>query len=118
MVLLFFPPSNEHMKGFVSKCTALERHVTGPSNIPFDGVYMCTFQPQNCAGWGSEGVKLIFLTYLLFFFSFLFCFLVGWGGGGVGGWGGGIFQALDKKTTAQPKKKQKNISLSSYFSSF
>ena len=53
---------------------ALERHVTGPSNIPFDGVYMCTFQPRNCAGWGSEGVKRIFLTHLLLFFFLFFLF--------------------------------------------
>ena len=33
------------------------RFVTGPSNTLFAGVYVCTFQPGNVTGWGSEGVK-------------------------------------------------------------
>ena len=35
------------------------RFVIGPSNILFAGVYiyMCTFQPGNRTGWGSEGVN-------------------------------------------------------------
>ena len=31
--------------------------VTGPSNILFGSIYMCTFQPGNFTGWVSEGVK-------------------------------------------------------------
>ena len=33
------------------------RFVIGPSNILFGGVYVCTFQPRNITGWGSEGVN-------------------------------------------------------------
>ena len=33
------------------------RFVTGPSNILFGGVYLCTFQPGNFTGFGSEGVN-------------------------------------------------------------
>ena len=29
----------------------------GPSNILFGGVIVCTFQPGNFTGWGSEGVN-------------------------------------------------------------
>ena len=35
------------------------RLVRGPSNILFAGVYMCTFQPGNVTGWGSERVNNI-----------------------------------------------------------
>ena len=31
--------------------------VIGSSDILFGGVYVCTFQPGNFTGWGSEGVK-------------------------------------------------------------
>ena len=54
-----FIPSHEHMKGFLSKCSVLKiDDVVVPSNILFTGVYVCTFQPRNCIGWGSEGVKI------------------------------------------------------------
>ena len=33
------------------------RLVTGPSNILFAGVHVCTFQPGKFTGWGSERVK-------------------------------------------------------------
>ena len=33
------------------------RFVIGPSNVLSAGVYVCTFQPGNLAGCGSEGVK-------------------------------------------------------------
>ena len=33
------------------------RFVIGPSNILFGSVYVCTFQPGNYTGWGSEEVK-------------------------------------------------------------
>ena len=29
----------------------------GPSDILFVGLYVCTFQPGNFTGWGSEGVN-------------------------------------------------------------
>ena len=31
--------------------------VTGRSTILFAGMYVCTFQPRNVTGRGSEGVK-------------------------------------------------------------
>ena len=33
------------------------KFVIGPSNILVVGLYVCTFQPGNFTGWGSEGVK-------------------------------------------------------------
>ena len=33
------------------------RFVTGPSDVLFAGVYVCTFLPGNFTGWGTEGVK-------------------------------------------------------------
>ena len=33
------------------------RLVTGPSNVQPAGKYVCTFQPGNFTGCGSEGVK-------------------------------------------------------------
>ena len=33
------------------------RSVTGPANILFAGVYVCTLQPGNFTGWDSQGVK-------------------------------------------------------------
>ena len=37
------------------------RFVTGPSNILFAGVYVCTFQPRNFTSWGRVGVNLCLL---------------------------------------------------------
>ena len=34
------------------------RFVIGPSNIPFAGAYVSTFQPRNFTGWDSEGVNV------------------------------------------------------------
>ena len=34
------------------------RSVTGPSNVLFAGLHVCTFEPKNVTGWGSEWVKL------------------------------------------------------------
>ena len=42
----------------------IERFVVGPSNILFLGVYVCTFQPSNCKGWRSGGVKVISLLWM------------------------------------------------------
>ena len=53
-----FISSHDHMKGFLSKCTVLKVDVVVPSTILFTGVYVCTFQPGNLIGWGSEGVKI------------------------------------------------------------
>ena len=33
--------------------------VMGRSVILFPGEYVCTFQPANFTGWGSEGVKVV-----------------------------------------------------------
>ena len=33
------------------------RFVTGPSDMLFAGMYVCTFQPGNFTGWGYEGVN-------------------------------------------------------------
>ena len=33
------------------------RFVIGPSSVLFGGVYVCTFQPENFTGCGSEGVN-------------------------------------------------------------
>lgn len=34
------------------------RLVIGPSNVQSAGMYVCTFQPGNITGCGSEGVKI------------------------------------------------------------
>ena len=38
--------------------------VTGPSNMLFAGVSVCTFQPGNFMSWGSEGVNYKELCWL------------------------------------------------------
>ena len=55
------------------------RFVIGPSDILSAGVYVCTFQPANFTGFGSEGLLLLLfwgvvLLLLLLFVCFLFCF--------------------------------------------
>ena len=40
-----------------AKTHRIERFVLGLSSILFAGVYVCTFQPGNFTGWGSEGVN-------------------------------------------------------------
>ena len=37
------------------------RFITGPSDILFACVYVCTFQPGNFTGWGSERVNIVAL---------------------------------------------------------
>ena len=64
------------------------RFVTGPSNILFGGVYVCTFQPGNFTGRGGERVNVDCLnlsftdvcSFCLSFFSFfpMRSFLVFW----------------------------------------
>ena len=44
---------------FIKMHSAKSRFVIGPSNILFAGMYMCTFQPGNFTGWGSERVKAL-----------------------------------------------------------
>ena len=48
-------PSRERVKRFLSKCAVLKVDLL--SNILFASVYVCTFQPGNFTGWGSEEVK-------------------------------------------------------------
>ena len=51
------------------------RFVIRPLDILFAGVYLCTFQPENVAGWDSQGVKLhlfLFLCVSACCFVFLF----------------------------------------------
>ena len=53
-----FAPSQELVKRFLSKPPVLKvRLVTGPSNMLFAGVYVCTFHPGNFKGGGSQAVK-------------------------------------------------------------
>ena len=55
-------PSMGFLASFAIKTHCIERRfVIGPSNILFAGVYVCTFKPGNFTGWGSEGVKVLFL---------------------------------------------------------
>ena len=47
-------------KDFYENAHTIEsRSVTGPSTILFAWVYVCTFQPGNFTGWGSEGVNAL-----------------------------------------------------------
>ena len=57
--LRLFPPSLEHVKVLLSKCTVLKiRFVIESSNTLFAGVYVCIFQPRNFTGWSNEGVNV------------------------------------------------------------
>ena len=48
-------------KRISTKMRSIEsRFVIGPPNTLFAGVYVCTFQPGNFTGWGSEGVNSSF----------------------------------------------------------
>ena len=49
-------------KDFYQNHSIEHRFVTGLSIIPFSGVYVCTFQPKNVTGWGSEGVKILWCS--------------------------------------------------------
>ena len=48
---MHFPARNHTMH------TTESRFVAGQSAILFGGVYVCTFQPGNFTGCGSEGVN-------------------------------------------------------------
>ena len=51
-------------KGFLSKCIVFKVDLLWPSNTLFGDVYvMCTFQPRNVTGWGSEGVKRCLMSF-------------------------------------------------------
>ena len=53
-----FSPSRGHVKGLLSKFTVLKvDFIIRPSNILFASVYVCTVQPGNFTGSGSEGVN-------------------------------------------------------------
>ena len=41
------------------------RFVIGPSDVLFGGVGVCTFQPGNFTGQGSDGVKKIKEIFIL-----------------------------------------------------
>ena len=43
------------------------RLVIEPSNVLFGSLYVCTFQPGNFTGWGSEGVNVDRPCVLLMF---------------------------------------------------
>ena len=58
-IKFYFFPSHEHLEGFLSKHSVENRFVTEPSDILSGGVYVCTFQPGNFTGWGSEGVDVM-----------------------------------------------------------
>ena len=60
-IFIFFK-LHEHLKDLFFififfKLHNTERFVTGPSNTQFDGVYVCSFQPGNFTGWGSEALR-------------------------------------------------------------
>ena len=38
--------------------------VVGRSDILFAGMYVCTFQPENFTGWGSERVNIVIKVWL------------------------------------------------------
>ena len=44
------------------------RFVTGPSDILFSSVHVCTFEPDKITGWGSEGVNV----WLLLLYAHVF----------------------------------------------
>ena len=54
---LVLPPSHDPVNGFLLMHSIGSRFVTGPSHMLFGGVYVCTFQPGNFTGCGSEGVN-------------------------------------------------------------
>ena len=61
----FFPPLHERTRERTSiKMHSIEsRFVIGSSNILPGGVYVCSFQPVNLTGCGSEGVKRNLSTF-------------------------------------------------------
>ena len=52
-----FPLHMGTLKDFYQMHNTESSFVTGQSTILFAGMYVCTFQPRNVTGWGSEGVK-------------------------------------------------------------
>ena len=55
----FFPFRMSMWKDFCQNAqySAESRFVIGPIKWTVSGVYVCTFQPRNFTGWGSEGVN-------------------------------------------------------------
>ena len=56
-VKLFCPLCMSPWKDSIKLHTTESRFVTGPSNILFAGVFVCTFQPGNVTGWGNKAVN-------------------------------------------------------------
>ena len=54
----FFPLHMITWKDVYENSKYWSRFLIIPSNILFTSVYMCTFQPGNFTGWGSEGVNV------------------------------------------------------------
>ena len=57
IIKAFSPSAWPHERISVKMHSIESRFVTGPSNILFAGVYVCTFLPGNFTCWGSEGVN-------------------------------------------------------------
>ena len=55
-------PSHEHVKISIKMDSIESRFGIGPSNILFGVVYVCTFQPGNFTGCGSEGVNSVVMA--------------------------------------------------------
>ena len=56
VIISFFATSREIIS---TKMHSIDgRFVLGPSDTLFAGLYVCSFQPGNFTGWGSEGVKV------------------------------------------------------------
>ena len=45
------------MKGLTDRDDEINELLVRKSDILFAGVHVCTFQPGNSTGWGSEGVN-------------------------------------------------------------
>ena len=54
----FVPFACAGEKVFIKTYCIESRLVTGPSNVLFAGVYVCTFQPRTFTGLGNEGKGL------------------------------------------------------------
>ena len=63
----FFPPSHEHIKGFLSERTLLNADLLYDHQIYRLQACVSTFQAGTYTGWGSEGVKAAdTMTYIRF----------------------------------------------------
>ena len=55
---LFYPLARARERTYIQMHSAESGYVTEPSNVLSAGAYVCSFQPGNFTGWGSEGVKV------------------------------------------------------------